>query len=373
MSLVKEVQNVRTAPIDLTDEPPVRRTWWPLAAWTAAAVLYTLVMHVQIRLPLRYAASNAVVYLCPLALLMIPVSRLTDRLRARHLPAGALIVLHTAINGAAFAIWAFVYVGFLRLVIGPSMWSEVFAGNWIFQLIGASSIYVAALGLTLTAQAYAREQLRERREANLLIVARDAELAAIKAQLQPHFVLNALNSLLVLIDKDPALARMMVTRLSDLMKAVFDRFDVVQVPLERELDLIRAYLDIERIRFGSRLSVVFDVDQASARATVPAFLLQPIVENAVKHGIAPHAKPGAIRISARMIDGRVEITVGDSGVAPTADDFASASNMGRGLQLTRRRLDAAYGNRYHLSFDRDSHEGGLAVRLDLPLDAVHAG
>ena len=254
------------------------------------------------------------------------------------------------------------------------MWNEVFADNWMFQLMSALFVYAAALGLMLTAQAHARERLRERREADLLIVARDAELAAIKAQLQPHFVLNALNSVLALIDKDPGLARTMVTRLADLMKAVFVRFDVVQVPLERELELVRAYLDVERIRFGSRLSVAFDIDEASARAPVPAFLLQPIVENAVKHGIAPHAKPGHIRISARMTDGRVTIVISDSGVAPAGADFASASNAGRGLQLTRRRFEAAYGSRYQLSFDGDGLPGGgLAVRLDLPADAVHAG
>lgn len=362
-----------TPPIDLTDEPSRRRRWWPFAAWTVGVALYTLILHGQIGLPFPYAVSNAAVYFYTLALLMIPVSRWSERLAERRVPPPTLVAAHAGLALVVIAIWVAVNVGFLRLVVGPLMWTEVFAGNWMFQLMSAFFVYAAALGLMLTAHAHARERQRERREADLQIVARDAELAAIKAQLQPHFVLNALNSVLALIDKDPALARTMVTRLSDLMKAVFDRFDVVQVPLERELDLIRAYLDVERIRFGSRLSVVFDVDEASARATVPAFLLQPIVENAVKHGIAPHAKPGRIRISAHLVDGRVRIIVCDSGVAPAAADFASASNAGRGLQLTRRRLDAAYGSGYQLSFDRDASGGGLSVRLDLPAEVAHAG
>ena len=357
--------------IDLSDEPPRRRTWWRFAAWTAGVVMYGIVISGQIGLPFHYALANGAVYFYTLALLMIPVSWLSERWTARRLPTSLLVLRHGALACAVVAVWSAVYVGFLRLAVGAPMWDLVLAGSWMFQLLGAFSIYGGALGLTLAVQASARERARERREADLLVVARDAELAAIKAQLQPHFVLNALNSVLVLIDKDPALARTMVTRLADLMQAVFDRFDVVQVPLARELDLIRAYLDVERIRFGSRLSVTFDVDEASARATVPAFLLQPIVENAVKHGIAPHAKPGQIRISAHTVDGRVTILVCDSGVAPTAADFASASNAGRGLQLTRRRLDAAYGGAYQLSFDRD--DGGLAVRLDLPMETRHAG
>ena len=305
-----------TAPIDLTDAPPRRRRWWPFAAWTAGVVLYTLVMHGQIGLPFMYAMSTAAVYFYTLALLMMPVSRWSGRLAERRVPPALLVVSHAGAASVVIAIWVAVNVGFLRLVVGPLMWETVFAGNWMFQLMGAAFVYGAALGLMLTAQAHARERQRERREADLLIVARDAELAAIKAQLQPHFVLNALNSVLVLIDKDPVLARTMVTRLADLMKAVFDRFDVVQVPLERELDLMRAYLDVERIRFGSRLSVVFDVDEASARAAVPAFVLQPIVENAVKHGIAPMRRGGDVTVAARVdiADSRTLIlTVTDTG------------------------------------------------------------
>ena len=138
-----------------------------------------------------------------------------------------------------------------------------------------------------------------------MLVARDAELGAIRAQFQPHFVLNALNSLLALIDKDPALARTMVVRLADVMKSVFDRMDVPAVPLERELDLVKAYLDVERIRFGARLSAAFEIDDAARGVLVPPFLLQPIVENAVKHGIAPNAAPGTVRVSARVHNGRL--------------------------------------------------------------------
>jgi hypothetical protein len=358
------------ATFDLTDDPAPRRRVWPFVVWTAAVAVYGAVLHGQVHLPVPSALMNAAVYIYTLALLMVPVARVSQRLASRRLPTSLLVARHLVVAGAAIAIWVSVNVLFLRLTVGPAMWELVLADAWMFQVLSSVAYYGAALGIVLAVQGHDRERRRERREAELTIVAREAELAAIKAQLQPHFVLNALNSLLVLIDKDPALARAMVTRLSDLMKAVFDRFDVVQVPLAREIDLIRAYLDIERIRFGPRLSVVFDVDEASAHAMVPAFVLQPIVENAVRHGIAPHARPGEIRVSTRMVDGRVRVTVRDSGVAPAAN-FAAEPHAGRGLQLTRRRLDAVYGSEYRLSFDRE--DDGLAVCLDLPMDAAHAG
>ena len=240
-------------------------------------------------------------------------------------------------------------------------------------------------GLTLTAQAWTRERERERREAALVVAARDSELAAIKTQFQPHFVLNALNSLLALIDRDPALARTMVVRLSDLMKAVFDRADLHEVALERELDLVRAYLDVERIRLGARLSVQFDIDDAARGVMVPPFLLQPLVENAVKHGVAPFARPGLVRVTAHLRDDRVHVTIGDSGVSQTP--FTASASLpstelraggtgpstllgtGLGLQLTRRRLETVYGQGYHMTFDREAD--GTAVHLDLPADHRH--
>src|SRR5262249_19177243 len=146
-----------------------------------------------------------------------------------------------------------------RIEIGPYYW-RVYTGTWLFQLLFAASVYGTVRGLMLGATFWRRDRERERREAALELAARDLELSAIRTQFQPHFVLNALNSLLALIDDDPALARTMVVRLADLTTAVFDRGDLHELPLERELDLVRAYLDVERIRLGSRLAVRFDIE-----------------------------------------------------------------------------------------------------------------
>ena len=357
---------------DLSD-PRVKPPWWKwLPAWTAATLLYAYAVHVQIGVPLRYTLPMSAVYYFTLAALMLPVSAWSRRLTAARPPRLVLVLAHTAIAAAIVVVWQAVVLAYYRYTMGPSYWRIVFEGNWIFQLFFAVAIYGAALGVLLTTDAWRRERERERREAELTVAARDAELLAIKAQFQPHFVLNALNSLLALIDADPALARTMVVRLSDLMKAVFDRIDVPHVPLDRELELVRAYLDVERIRLGPRLSVAFEIEDAARGVLVPPFVLQPLVENAVKHGVSPFARPGTVRVSARVDGGRVLVTIADSGRAPTNTSNAAPSappSTGRGLQLTRRRLDTVYGGGYSLTFDRQP--AGTAVHLDLPAAGAH--
>ena len=354
------------ATIDLSDQARTRTRWRPLAAWTGGTFVYAAVLSAQIGLPFTWALRQSAVYLFSLALLMIPVVRLSRRWMTRDPPANALIARHLAMGLAVLGVWRGITLLHDRLVVGPHFWQLIYAQSWMFQFLFDVVVYGMALGAILTSQAWRRERERERREAALTIVARDAELGAIRAQFQPHFVLNTLNSVLALIDSDPALARTMVVRLADLMKAVFDRIDLTSVPLGRELDLVRAYLEVERVRFGPRLSVTFDVDEQARDVLVPPFLLQPIVENAVKHGIAPYAHAGRIDVTVRQTDGRIHLTVTDSGTGTAA---ASPIGTGRGLQLTRRRLDTVYGASYALSFDRRST--GMAVHIDVPAGDPH--
>lgn len=274
------------------------------------------------------------------------------------------IAKHLGFGLLTIAVWLGANATYDRLAVGPHFWTVIYANNWLFQCLFAVTAYGMVLGVTLAVESWRRERERERREATLAILAREAELGAIRAQFQPHFVLNALNSLLALIDSDPALARTMVVRLADVMKAVFDRVDEAAVPLERELDLVKAYLDVERIRFGSRLSVVFDIENAARGTMVPPLLLQPIVENAVKHGIALYAAPGEVRISARLADRRLHLQVRDTGTG----DAVTAMGTGQGLHLTRRRLETVYAGAYELTLDRDA--GGTIVRITLPADVA---
>ena len=231
----------------------------------------------------------------------------------------------------------------------------------------AGLAYGAALGITLASLAWARERQRARREHELIVAARDAELSLLKAQFQPHFVLNALNSLLALVDRDPALARTMIVRLADLMKAVFARADADQVPLERELDLVRAYLDVERIRLGSRLAVTFDIDDAARGVLVPALLLQPIVENAVKHGVLS-SRQGWIDVDWSIEGDRFLFSWKEAG-GETALSEPAAS--GFGLELLLRSLPYDLGAETKVAFDPSGLRFTLSAATRMMLHPPH--
>ena len=355
--------------IDLSEPERTRPALRRFAIATIATLLYAAIVHLQIGLPFLTALGTAAVYVYALALLLIPVRRWSLRLLDSARPIWQQLLAHIAIGVGVVAVWQASHVLFHRLVIGPDFWAVVYADSWLFQLLSSFTIYGATAGITIAAQAVARERDRVRREHELEVAARDAELVALKAQFQPHFVLNALNSLLALIDRDPALARTMVVRLADLMKSVFDRVDVELVPLERELDLVRAYLDVERIRLGSRLSVAFDVDDAARGVLVPPFLLQPVVENAVKHGVAPFAGPGRVEIEALISNQRLRVVVRDQSARP-GQPVAPAIGTGRGLQITRRRLDGAYGQRYEMHFSPSAD--GASLEILVPAERLGA-
>jgi LytS/YehU family sensor histidine kinase len=224
--------------------------------------------------------------------------------------------------------------------------------------------YAAGIGLGLTVQGSDREREQQQREARLEVLAREAELTAIKAQLQPHFLFNALNSILALIEHDPPEARQMLIRLSSLLHSVFDRLDEPLVPLDRELEMIHEYLNIERIRFGDRMTFSIEAERTARDTPIPPFLLQPLVENAVKHGIEPSSRPAAVRITARLDNGRLRLSVADTGPGVNGTDPVG---HGRGLALTRQRLESVYGARA-FTMRAERVVGGFTVILDVPVE-----
>ena len=353
--------------IDFSDPEPKHRVLQAVLAWTAVILVLTLVLRTQLGLPLEAALPSSIVNYVTLALVVWPVWVIGGRLAAnRSVSAWNRRLLHVAMGLAALTVWAAVQLAYSRLAVGPNFWAYVFASTWMFQIFTTATTYTAAVAIGLSLQAADRERIRERHEAALELATREAELIALKAQLRPHFLLNALTSVLALIDEDTPQARVMVERLADLLRAVFERLELHEVTLAREADMVRAYLDVERIRFGPRLTYEVDIPASAGDVPVPSFLLQPIVENAVKHGIEPHLRPGAVRLAATLEAGRLVITVRDTG-----NGFEEgAATGGRGLELTRRRLDELYGSNYRLAFGRQ--ENTFTVRLELPALASHA-
>jgi sensor histidine kinase YesM len=179
--------------------------------------------------------------------------------------------------------------------------------------------------------------------------------------------MNTLHALLGLVRRDPARAETALEKLGDLLKfgQWVHQSGADFVPFSREWDFARSYLDLERIRFGERLGVALEADEAALSVAVPPFALQPLVENAILHGVAPRASGGRIEISARRLDGWLSVTVRDDGPGSSPDAIRASPRMG--LRLLQERLTALYAGRARLSYE-SPEDGGFRVRLEVPDD-----
>ena len=193
-----------------------------------------------------------------------------------------------------------------------------------------------------------------------------SELDTLKLQLNPHFLFNALNSAMALIATNPPAAERMVSELSDFLRLVLSTSSEQEVPLERELGLLDRYVAIQRVRFRDRLNVTCNIDDGVRGAIVPSLLLQPLVENAIRHGIGPRAGAGYIQVTARRVGDKLAIVILDDGVGVGARKSRERSReSGVGLINTRTRLVHLYGDGHEFeSGPRDG--GGYAVRITIP-------
>jgi signal transduction histidine kinase len=204
-------------------------------------------------------------------------------------------------------------------------------------------------------------------EARLRIA--EAQLQALKMQLQPHFLFNTLNSISALLEEDVEAADVMIARLGDFLRMTLDNSGAQEVSLQEELEFLRSYLEIERVRFQDRLTVNLRVEPDSLEARVPNLILQPIVENAIRHGIVRRVGPGLIEIRAERHDGALQLKVTDNGPGLDSDGPGGvAVKEGLGLSNTRARLQQLYGTRQRFVLSRASG-GGLQVTMEIPFQS----
>jgi len=191
-----------------------------------------------------------------------------------------------------------------------------------------------------------------------------AQLQALQRQLHPHFLFNTLHTISALMHRDVEAADAMLARLSDLLRLTLDQVGMQVVPLKAELDFVEKYLEIEKTRFGDRLQVRIDAEPGTLDASVPNFVLQPLVENALRHGIGPKLGVGHVDLSARRDGDRLLLVVRDNGRGVSPDKL-SAFNTGVGLGNTRSRLRHLYGADHRFEFEAPE-DGGLAVTIEVP-------
>jgi signal transduction histidine kinase len=245
------------------------------------------------------------------------------------------------------------------------------ASNWILSPAGITAMlrhrpmvllpdYLTGIILTSLALGLAYARAEESRAAQLAAQLSQARLEALKMQLQPHFLFNTLNAISAWQLSEPEKAQRMIVRLADFLRLTLENSAVHEVTLDREVDFVARYLEIEKIRFPEKLTVEIAVEPETRCALVPNLILQPIVENAVRHGISAIAAPGKVEISASRRNGSLRLQVRDTG--PGA---SGAAREGRGLSITRGRLDRMYGTAARFSA-ANAPSGGFQAIIEIP-------
>jgi two-component system LytT family sensor kinase len=252
---------------------------------------------------------------------------------------------------------------------------DLYSSDILFNLPTGFMSYGTIFLISYAIDYYRRHQEKELKisrlkaelaEAQLQVT--EAQLQALKMQLHPHFLFNTLNSISALLDEDPEAADQMLARLGDFLRLTLENSGAQQVTLQEELEFLRCYLEIERVRFHDRLTVNMQIDPDALEAQVPNLILQPIVENAIRHGIVARIAPGQIEIKACLKDNVLRLSVKDNGPGLGAVDGGRATlREGLGLANTRSRLAQMYGELHQLEMV-DAPEGGLQVTLTIPCE-----
>src|ERR1044072_9109850 len=279
----------------------------------------------------------------------------------RERPARAALAYVTA-GAVIIPAWSAVFV-FLYWTLGgpgaPATVAELPAMWWVELLRRLPILLLTYLVIVLNLVAL--DYYRKYRDREYRLV--QAQLQTLKAQLQPHFLFNTLNSISALMHEDVEAADRMLVSLGDLLRATLSEVGGQEVSLRGELEVLDLYLRIQLIRFQDRLKVNTDVDPRSLDACVPNLVLQPLVENAIKHGITPHSVDGVIDISARLEGSTLALAV--AGDRPGLRATKEATEEGVGLSNTRARLERLYGAAQSLKYG-NADEGGFEVELRIP-------
>ena len=237
-----------------------------------------------------------------------------------------------------------------------------------FQFLDDFLVYLLILGTGLTRNYFIRyrdrlgETRRLHEEASALRAQlAEARLAALRSRLNPHFLFNTLNAVAALVERDPPGVRRMLARLGELLRFSLDESNEQEITVDREVELVRRYLEIMEVRFQGRLETTLHVDDGARNALVPTLLLQPLVENAFKHGVSMIEGTGIVSVDVQREGADVVLTVTDNGPGPVRPNAT-----GEGVANTRKRLEELYGDQQSFELRQASPDGGAIVTVRLP-------
>jgi two-component system, LytTR family, sensor kinase len=358
--------------------PTKRRWFWGgilFAVWTFMALLAsvgTYVSHVGAEPAAEWGPilrqEFKVWYAC--GLVCLGVIWFCGRNRLQPGRAGRWVAIHFA-SALGFSFVYAVFTAWLvageKSVAHPGMiltFSYVMKHVCIEYVIMNMFVYWFVVFAHLGWHYYQRYREREAQAAELRRELVEARLESLRMQINPHFLFNTLHAVSALIHENPEAADRVVARLSDLLRLSLDQSKPQEVPLREELEFLDRYLEIEQTRFGDRLRVEKQVQPDALPALVPYLILQPLVENAIRHGIEPREDTGQLSIQARRNNGKLELRVTDNGDG-LAERPGQAPREGIGLSNTRSRLHHLYGDKFLLELT-SPNGGGLEARIDIP-------
>jgi two-component system, LytTR family, sensor kinase len=364
----------------------VRRAWTPPARWILGVIALLAVSSTLQAWRLDILSSKmaepttgaylAKVFVLNLAYWMIPalclpaIVAIARRFRFDKRQKIATFGLHL-VAALAFAFVRQCGMIGVRVLLWPNLafkapetaWSVYFQRQLLNDLDWCLMVYASIVGVSHAVAYYHESQQRKVKQATLETRLVEARLETLQAELHPHFLFNTLHAISTLVHRDPESADRMISRLSDLLRITFDRSGEARISLKDEIDFLQKYLEIEQTRFQDRLTVHVRIDPDALDAEVPRMILQPLVENAIKHGVGNRAEGGSVQITASREGDRLSMQVRDNG-GGLQGGTVRALNKGVGLSNTRARLDCLYGGRHQLVFT--DQRGGLAVRVDIP-------
>jgi len=344
-----------------------------LGFWTAVGLVFAgqfalMQLGSERRMPLHQLAVGELTSWVPCALLTPAIVAAALRVRAAGLSLPRVLLLHV-IGAGLFVAVGGALMGTLENLL-PWTLSETAlsaAGSGILRYLGPDLlIYCQVVAAT---EAFAHAWESRRRGIAAATYARqlaEARLHVLSAQLQPHFLFNTLHAISALVYEDPPRAERLLARLSEMLRLTLRSGTRVETTLEEELALLRRYAEIQEARYGERLRVAFEVEPGVRGAMVPRLILQPLVENAIRHGITRRITPGRVDVRAWERDGRLHLAVCDDGVG-----LPKSLTEGVGLGITRARLLQLYGKEQRVDL-RSPPDGGAVCALSIPLRMADA-
>ena len=259
-------------------------------------------------------------------------------------------------------------------------WLDNLVLHYVFKRPGSVSLvylfhsnlitYWVVVGATCGYHYYVRYRRGELRAAQLSAQLAQAQLLALRAQFHPHFIFNTLNAISELVHRDPEEADRMIARLSDLLRVILEGVGVQRVPLVKEIEFLRRYLEIEQARFADRLTVRFQISADALHAYVPYLMMQPIVENAIRHGIARRAGVGVVEICAARDRDKLIVEVRDNG-GGLSQDCRPDERKGTGISSTQQRLKKLFGDNFRFEL-RNGPAGGAVVTTVIPYTTIES-